>query len=209
MKKTLLFIIVSVILLANAGIAQDLRLKPHFGPKIGLNLSNVYDTQGDGFDADPKIGLATGVFLSLPIGPLVGFHPELLFSQKGFRVSGSFLGSDYTFTRTLNYIDIPLLLAYKPTEMFTVVAGPQYSYLISSKDVIKSSPMDIVIDHEFDSDNLRKSTLCILTGFDVNLNRVVIGARLGLDLLENEEDGSSTSPRYKNVWYQATIGFRI
>lgn len=209
MKKTLLILIVSVVLLANVGNAQDSRLKPQFGPKVGLNISNVYDTEGENFDADPKLGLAAGVFVSLPIGPLVGFHPEILFSQKGFKASGSMLGSDYTFTRTLNYIDIPLLIAYKPSEMFTIVIGPQYSYLISSKDEFTSSILDIEIEHEFENDNLRKNTFCLTSGFDINISRVVIGARVGLDLLKNNEDGSSETPRYKNVWYQATIGFRI
>ena len=134
MKKTLL-LIVSLVLLINAGIAQEI----HFGPKVGLNLSNVYDSEGEEFEADAKIGLAAGIFVSLPLGSLFGFHPEILFSQKGFKASGSILGSNYTFTRTLNYIDIPLLLAVKPSEMFTIVVGPQYSYLMSKKDVFKNS----------------------------------------------------------------------
>lgn len=204
MKKTLL-LIVSLVLLINAGIAQEI----HFGPKVGLNLSNVYDSEGEEFEADAKIGLAAGIFVSLPLGSLFGFHPEILFSQKGFKASGSILGSNYTFTRTLNYIDIPLLLAVKPSEMFTIVVGPQYSYLMSKKDVFKNSFLTTEQEEEFENDNLRKNTLCFLGGFDVNVSSIVIGARVGWDLYQNNGDGSSTTPRYKNVWYQATVGLRF
>jgi hypothetical protein len=209
MKKSLLFFIASVVLLASAGNAQDSRVKPQFGPKIGLNLSNVYDTEGESFDADAKLGLAAGVFVSLPLGPHFGIHPEILFSQKGFKASGSILGSSYVFTRTLNYIDIPLMLAFKPSEMFTIVAGPQYSYLISRKDVFTNEFVNVEVENEFNNETLRKNTICFLTGFDVNINRVVIGARAGWDLFQNNGDGTSQTPRYKNVWFQATIGFRI
>jgi hypothetical protein len=41
------------------------------------------------------------------------------------------------------------------------------------------------------------------------LNSAVIGARVGWDLMQNNGDGSSSTIRYKNVWYQATIGFRF
>lgn len=204
MKKTLLLILL-VALLANAGIAQDF----HFGPKVGINLSNVYDSKDENFNADAKIGWATGVFFSLPLGSILGLQPEILFSQKGFKATGSILGNSYTFTRTLNYIDIPLLVALKPSEAFTILAGPQYSYLLSRKDDFENSFLNIEQEQEFENDNLRKNTLCFLGGFDLNVNSVVIGARVGWDLYQNNGDGSSTTPRYKNVWYQATIGFRL
>lgn len=205
MKKTLFLIIASVALFASTGSSQDI----YFGPKVGLNLSNVYDSEGENFDADAKFGLAAGLFVSIPIGSFLGVQPEVMFSQKGFNASGSILGNNYTFKRTLNYIDVPLLIAFKPSEMFSIVAGPQYSYLISSKDEFEDSFLNLEQEEEFENDNLRKNTLCFLGGFDVNLSSVVIGARVGWDLFQNNGDGSSTTPRYKNVWYQATIGFRF
>ncbi len=208
MKKTAFILIVSFALLTNTGITQDLS-SITFGPKVGLNLSNVYDTQDENFVADSKIGLAGGLFLSLPLGSLFGVQPELLFSQKGFNATGSLLGNSYSLTRTLNYIDVPLLVAVKPAPSFTLLVGPQFAFLLSRKDVFTNSALTIEQIQLFNNENLRKNTLGLVAGFDLNLNRIVVGVRAGYDLSQNNADGTSTTPRYKNAWYQATIGLRL
>jgi hypothetical protein len=114
---------------------------------------------------------------------------------------------DYEYTRTSNFIDVPLLIAFKPTPVITILAGPQYSYLIKQKDVIKSGSFTDEQEEEFENDNLRRNVLCFLGGIDFNLSNVIIGTRVGWDLQDNNGDGTSTNPRYKNVWYQATLGF--
>lgn len=206
--------IVSVIFMANISIAQenisDSRSTLNYGIKAGFNLSTVYDTQSEDFNADPKLGFVTGVFVAIPIGKYLGFHPEMLFSQKGYKATGTYMGFiDYEFTRTSNYIDLPLLISFKPTEMLTLVAGPQYSYLLKQSDKITSGDFTDEQEEDFENDNLRKNTLCFLGGVDINLNNIVLGARAGWDIQNNNGDGTSTDPRYKNFWYQATIGFKF
>jgi hypothetical protein len=186
----------------------DSRTKIYFGAKIGANLSNVYDAKGETFTTNPKVGFATGIFASIPIGRYLGIQPEILFSQRGYRSSGTFLFVDYTTTHTSNYIDFPLLAALKLGPGFTLLAGPQVSFLVSQRVVTKG---DLTSDQQqqFDNDNLRKNTLCVTGGFDINVHNMVIGGRAGWDIQNNNGDGTSTNPRYKNVWYQATIGFRF
>ncbi len=189
--------------------STDLRDKLNFGVKAGANYSNVYDAQGEAFQANPKLGLAAGVFLAIPIGKYLGVQPEVLFSQKGFQATGIILGNTYDFTRTTSYIDVPLLFAFKPSEFFTLLAGPQYSYLLNQKDVFANATTSIAQETEFVNDNVRKNTLCFLGGADLTLRHIVIGARAGWDFQNNNGDGTSTTPRYKNVWYQATVGYRF
>jgi len=210
MKKIVLMV-AAVALMAGSISAQvvDNRNELQFGLKIGLNLSNVYDSEGEQFDADAKFGLAAGGFLSIPIGTYLGVQPEILFSQKGFKATGTLLGSPYEFTRTTSYLDIPLLIALKPSPMVTLLAGPQYSYLMKQKDVFTSGVGNSQQEEEFDNDNIRKNTMCFLGGLDLNFDRLVFGGRVGWDLYNNNGDGTSTTPRYKNVWYQATVGFRF
>jgi hypothetical protein len=201
--------LMAINLSAQDGAYVDLRENATIGFKIGANYSNVYDAQDESFIADPKFGLATGIFASIPIGRFLGIQPEILFSQRGFKSTGSVLGYDYELKRTSNYIDIPLLFAIKPASSFTVLAGPQFSFLIKQKDELEGANANVVREFDIDNDNLRKSTLCLTGGFDLNINHMVFGARAGWDIRENKGDGETTTPRYKNMWYQATIGFRF
>jgi hypothetical protein len=187
----------------------DLRDKLIFGLKIGFNKANVYDTKGDQFNAKPKYGYATGLFAAIPLGHLLGIQPEILFSQKGFIGSGQSLGSPYNLKRTTNYIDVPLFVALKPSEFITLLAGPQYSYLIKQTDNITSSLFSYQQEQEFNTDNLRKNTLCFVVGADVTMKHLLLSGRFGWDVLNNNGNGTTTNPRYKNIWYQATIGYRF
>lgn len=139
----------------------------------------------------------------------MGIQPEVLFSQKGFRATGRILGGNYDLTRTSNYLDVPLLFALKPAPFLTLLVGPQFSYLLSQKDVFKNATTTIAQEQEFVNDNIRKNVLCVTGGVDININHVVLSARVGWDIQKNAGDGSATTPRYKNAWYQATVGYRL
>lgn len=209
MKTNNFLLAAMAMIMASSINAQTESSQLQFGAKVGANYSNVYDSQGQEYKADGKFGFVAGGFLSIPIGTYFGIQPELLFSQKGYQASGTVLGSDVSFTRTSNYIDVPIFFTVKPDEMVTIMIGPQYSYLISQKDVFLNPISNVVVQEDFNTDNIRKNTLCLVTGLDINLDRFVIGARVGWDLFNNNGDGTSTTPRYKNVYGQATIGFRL
>jgi hypothetical protein len=205
MKKIMLMAVAGLSL-AYSTSAQN---QPSFGLKVGANYSNVYDSKGEEFDADAKFGLAVGAFLSIPIGEYLGIQPEILFSQKGFKATGRMFGSGYELTRTSNYIDVPLLVALRPAKSVTLLAGPQFSYLMRQKDEFSSPTTNYQQEEEFENDNIRRNTLCFIGGIDFNFDNTVIGARAGWDLSNNNGDGTTTTPRYKNAWLQATIGFRF
>lgn len=209
MKKLGIMAIALTFITVNGYAQDDNRERIQIGAKIGMNYANVYDSEGEEFDADPKLGLAAGVFLAIPIGTYIGIQPEVLFSQKGFKATGSVLGEEYEFTRTTNYIDIPIYLALKPVPFLTIVAGPQFSYLMSRKDDFESSFLNTEHEEEFENEDIRKNTLGASFGLDININHFVIGARAAWDLQDNKGDGTSTTPRYKNTWLQATVGFKF
>ncbi|MDI1233727.1 MAG: porin family protein [bacterium] len=212
MKKLLLPLLLTCLISQNVNAIGKLTNDEeplYFGLKIGTNYSNVYDESGNEFNADPKFGWAGGAFLSLPFNKFLGFQPELLFSQKGFKATGNLLGNNYSMTRTTSFLDIPLFLALKPTESLTILVGPQYSYLLKQRDVIVNGPFSSAQEQEFKNDNIHKNILCFVGGVDINMEHSVLGLRAGWDVQSNHGDGTSSTPRYKNVWYQATIGFRI
>lgn len=212
MKKASLLFFASIALSLNVSAQEnsiDNREKFQFGLKAGANYSNVYDSEGEEFRADGKIGFAGGVFAAIPIGKYIGIQPEALFSQKGFRGKGTVLGFDYEYKHTSNYLDIPLYFAVKPSEFITVLVGPQFSYLLSSKDVFITDFNTIEQEEEFQNDNIRKNTFSISLGADVNIQHFVISARSSWDFLNNKGDGTSSTPRYKNYWIQLTVGYKF
>jgi hypothetical protein len=209
MKPYLIFTAVAILASGYPALAQDDRDNYFIGVKGGINYSNVYDSKGQEFDADAKLGFVAGGFLQVPLGSLFGIQPEVLFSQKGFVGSGVLLGTNYELTRTSNYLDVPIFLALKPSSKVTILAGPQFSFLLSQKDVFKGGGITVEQEQEFDNENIRKNTMCFIGGLDFNLGPLVLGTRAGWDFKSNHGDGTSSTPRYKNTWLQATIGLRI
>ena len=210
MKKLILLIAaVSIAAVANAQRGTELRSRLLFGLKIGTNYSNVYDSDGENFNSNPKVGLVTGGYLAIPIGKFLGVQPEVLFSQRGFYATGVVMGGDYNLTRTTNNVDVPVYFAFKPTRFITFLAGPQFSYLTSQRDVFANGSTTIERQQVFESANIRRNTLCFATGADLNIRHLVLGARLGWAVQNNNGDGSVTVPRYKDVWFQTTVGYRF
>ena len=199
--------------LTSFGLAQenvtDNREKFQVGLKAGLNYSNVYDEQGDQFNADAKFGLAAGAYMEIPIGKYLGIQPAVMLSQKGFKATGVILGSKYDFTRTTTFIEFPILFEFKPSEFFTLLAGPQYSYLINQRDVFANATTSVAQEQEFINDNIRKNIFGFGGGFDINLKHITMGARVFWDVQNNNGDGTSTTPRYKNICFQGTFGYKL
>jgi hypothetical protein len=212
MKKVILMIAFVTISVTNSNAqttTADNREALSFGLKAGINYSNVYDEQGNDFVADSKFGFAAGAFVAIPLGKFIGIQPEIMYSQKGFKSSGTYLGSTYSMTRTTDYIDVPLLFALKPIKEVTVLFGPQFSYLMKQKDDFRNGNISSTQQQDFNNDNIRKNTFCLTGGLDFNLDNLVIGLRTGWDVKNNDGDGNTTTPRYKNMWHQLTIGYKF
>jgi hypothetical protein len=218
MKKTIFTVFAAIAMVVTAraqesatarGSDTDTRSNIVLGAKLGANYSNVYDSEGEDFVADPKLGFVAGGFVTIPLGRLFAIQPEVLYSQKGFKGSGTLLGSSYSYERTTDYLDVPLFVAIRPIEYLSIMAGPQFSYLLSEKNEFTSDVVNESQEEAFNNENIRKNTMAIIGGVDVNIDKLVIGARAGWDLKENKGDGTSETPRYKNYWYQLTLGYKF
>ncbi|MBC7846089.1 MAG: PorT family protein [Flavobacterium sp.] len=213
MKKVIIMIAFVTIAVTNSNAqtttTTDNRETLSFGLKIGANYSNVYDSENQDFVADGKFGFAGGAFVAIPFGKFIGIQPEIMYSQKGFKSSGTYLGSTYSMTRTTDYIDVPLLFAVKPIKEVTLLFGPQFSYLMKQKDDFTDGNISSTQQQDFNNDNIRKNTFCLTGGLDFNMNNLVLGLRTGWDVKNNDGDGNTTTPRYKNMWHQLTVGYRF
>ncbi|AWI26642.1 porin family protein [Flavobacterium pallidum] len=211
-KTALLFLFANLALFKVAAqqtttTVDDNRESVRFGVKAGINLSNVYDEQNNDFVADNKVGFAAGAFVAIPIGKVIGFQPEVMYSEKGFKVSGSFLGNDYEYKRTNTYIDIPLQLQFKASPVFSILAGPQFSYLIQTKNNFNDGDFTNEQEEDINGQNYKKNIFGFTVGADFTISNLVISARGAWDISKTDSDGDSSDVNYKNQVLQLTVGY--
>jgi hypothetical protein len=219
-------------------IFSDERNTLQFGIKVGINNSNVYDARGEDFVANPIIGPVFGGFLSVPLCTVLGIQPEILYSSKGYAGSGAVgpqesssvistttvKGSSgiavtgagggipdyYSFINQLNYIDIPIMLQLKILPGIYLLGGLEYSYLLSRTYTFTNGVTTETTQQQFQNDNIRRNVFGVIAGIDLNLNRkFTLGGRVAWDEADNNGDGTSTMPQYRNYWGQATLGYRF
>ena len=194
---------------ATIGFSQtvtDTRDELKLGIKAGVNYSNVYDEEGQDFVASGKAGFAAGAFVSIPLGKFFGIQPEVMYSQKGYKATGKVLGFNYDYSKTTSYLDVPLLLQIKPIPMLSFVAGPQFSYLLDTKNTFNGSSTTTT-EASINSDNYKKNIFGFVLGADVNIDHFLISGRAGWDINKSDAEGNSTAPRYKNQVLQLTVGY--
>ena len=107
------------------------------GLKAGGNLANL-----DDFDQTKmKLGLSAGPVLQIHLGQTLFAQTELLYSIKGAKAEQTQTGSDVSLN--LNYITLPILLAYKASPNFALKLGPELGYLLSAKSSVDGNTTDI------------------------------------------------------------------
>jgi hypothetical protein len=163
------------------------------GLRGGINSSNMKKSGSTNIDfsTGAKTGFNAALFLEIPIIPEISIQPELEYKQ------------------TTNFIEIPLLAKFKPTQNFGLIIGPQFSFLTSTKTkvtVANASHENLVKN---DNDNLRKNILGGVIGLEATSGPVVFDLRYSLDFQKNNGDGTSTTPSYKNQVIGLSVGFRF
>lgn len=183
----------------------------HFGIRGGLNLASIVkDDDAPDFDNKMKPGFQAGVYLQLPITSGFSVQPEVLFSQKGYKASGSLLGTNYDYRVTTNYIDVPLLAKFSPMKNFGVLVGPQFSFLTNTSYKFKAGGTQFQDQIDNDNDNLRNNILGGLVGLEAGITKnVTLSARYALDFQKNNGDGSSNSLKYRNQVVSLTVGLQL
>jgi len=99
--------IVSVLSLggATATGAQDVSL----GVVTGFNFATLSIEDDEGLELDPRTGIGIGAHGSLDVSANFGVTLELLYSQKGAKVTEDDARATYQF----NYLEFPLLARYR------------------------------------------------------------------------------------------------
>jgi len=203
MKK--MFILAIGLFVATAASAQD-RIK--FGIKGGLNYSDIIKGDGNNnFDTESKAGFNAGITLEIPLIAGLQFTPEVLYAQKGYKNTYS----SGTFKQTTNFIDVPILASFRLGSSFNIVAGPQVSFLLSTKNKFENNFGTVEETRvEDDSDRFKKSLVGGLIGFRYDVNKNVdVHGRYALDFQKNNEDGTNRTPEFKNQVFSVGVGVKF
>lgn len=180
----------------------------HFGARAGVNISNLV-TDDNTSTTGSKAGLNAAVMLEIPVVSFFSVQPEVQFSQKGFKRSGSFLSAPYEYKMTSNFIEVPLLAKFRPSKNFGILVGPQYSFLVSTNTKFNVSNTGYESQVNQDVDNFRKNILGGVVGIEVSTGPLFFDLRYSRDFQSNNGDGTSSTPKYKNQVAALSVGLRF
>lgn len=182
-----------------------------FGVKGGVNFANIIKTGDDAFNTEFKTGFNAGLFAEIPIVSGFSFAPELMFSQKGYKTNGtSLLGGANEYSVTTNFIELPLLAKINASDKFSIVVGPQVSFLTSTTETFKQGSESYQNTIKEENDRLKKSLFGGVAGIGIDVSeKVSLNGRYAIDFQKNNEDGTSETPLYKNQVFQISLGFRL
>ena len=194
MKYTL---VCTALLLTFVANAQNF----HFGPKLDLNYSTI---KGDGVKNKYSAGFQAGAFAEFNFTKHWAIQPELLYTWNPYKKAGDFLTYYNNSGRSaagdninVGYISVPVLARYNFNKYVSVLAGPQFSYLIfDDEDLLKEGRKAF-----------EKTEVSANVGVQVNLEKVGFYARYNKGLT----DINDVDDRYewKSSHIQIGIAVRI
>ena len=157
-------------------------LKPKFGIKGGLNLSNLYvdDVQ----DENMKAGFNLGVFSKLPLAKGFSIQPELIYSNKGAKISynNALLGNgEYRFN--LHYVELPVLAVINLVKNLNLQAGGYASYLAAA-NITRLNNSSGTVDQirDLKASNFNRFDYGLVGGLGIDVENFTIGARYNYGL---------------------------
>lgn len=189
-----------------------------FGIRAGVNFQNINGKQATGQELENKLkrGFHAGVNAEIPIGPGFYIQPGLLYSMKGAKYySGSKL--------SLNYIEVPVNLVYKPilgTGNMVLGFGPYVALGVGGKyEDPNGNSVDVVYNKKVDYTVAAAQVRPLdaggnfLAGYEfANKFSVQLNAQLGLVDINPETEFSppgGDETRWRNTGWGLSLGYRF
>jgi hypothetical protein len=113
-----------------------------------------------------------GGYVALPITSFLTVEPGLYYSQKGYKLNGTFssntldfINARATVTNRSHYLDLPVLAKVYVTEGFHLFGGPQVSYLVYNSVRARASVLGFsLLNQELNTNNSLQKWDVGLTG---------------------------------------------
>jgi hypothetical protein len=191
MKRIIFLLFLCIIIAASNAYSQKFK----FGIKAGTDIKKI---SGKSFKDQFSYGYHAGVFTEIGITSRFGLQPEVHFGQVNIDTSSQF--SDiYNFRKIskiqLRYVNIPLLLSFRPGKYISLQAGPQFGILVDNGNTVLQNGKDA----------FKKGDFSMLAGLQINISRVRLYGRytIGLSNL-NDIDNRE---KWKSQTIHAGLGF--
>ena len=154
-KFFFLLVLASVFTTAQAQESKSNR-KMDWGLRSGINFSTLrFKVSADATSyQDPswKTGFVFGAFLGVKINNEFSIQPEFLYSSMGSKNTNAINGQS-SYLR-LNYFSIPVLARYRLAKNLAAVAGPQFDFLITARQVVDDESMTVEGTYDDNSVNV-------------------------------------------------------
>ncbi len=183
---------------------------PVIGLKGGLNMSTLYSDAVS--DDKARFGLNGGGFIRVAPEEAIGLQVEVLYSSKGNHSTYSgFAGLiDQTVDFNLNYLEVPLLVAFRLGDGAAELhAGLYGAYLVGANVSTDGDLGDG--SEELDKDNFSSMDFGLAGGIAFNAGPAQIGARVlyGLTEIASSDEAELLLEDAKNVCGQVYIALGI
>ena len=206
-KRALLWLCCALLLPALAKAQPGSPVKLNAGIKLGVNLAQL---NGKDWEDGYKTNLLGGVFARVHNNK-VGIQVEAFFSQSSYNTGKDFYDIYHEYYNAaqdslkkgmfrVNYLNIPVLLQFKLLSRVWIQVGPQYSGIVSVKD------MDALLK---DAEGLFKNgTVSGVGGLWVDLPfHINVGARYVMGFTDINEKAITDSWKQRNIQIHAGITF--
>lgn len=196
MKQIL--IALGFLLMANFVVAQRFDA----GLIAGFNGTQV---EGDNLKGYNKAGILAGLFVQTDIAPAVVAGMEIKFSQKGSRRPFNPKQPDIDkYVMRLDYIDIPLFMAFRTNDRSMIIGGIAPGVLIHSKELNTDGEIPEPDRQDFNTFDLQP-----FVGFQFDfLENASVDLRFALSIIPSS-DKSETNYYFHNGLFNNVISLAV
>jgi hypothetical protein len=171
------------------------------GALLGLNATQV---EGDTYKGYHKPGLEAGFYVQTDIAPAIFVAGEIKYSQKGARKKST--PKDPTkYIMRLNYIDLPVYIAFRTSEKSSVIGGVSSGFLISGKEFDEYGELPPEDQNEFNTFDLEP-----LIGFQFDFtDNLKLDLRFSMSVLPIRGKPVNTNYYWQNNQFNNVISLGL
>jgi len=197
-----------------------------FGIRGGVNFQNIngkdFNNNELNFNLVPRFH--AGISIDVPIAPDFYIQPGLLFSTKGAKSEGEFLGLYSALEYNLSYLELPIHFLYKPVlgrGHLILGFGPYVGYGIAGtakytlSDVTTERDIDFTKEYSglYDPNKFNPIDIGgnLFFGYEFTIGiRIQLNTQLGLTNINSKNTSlSNDNTSFKNTGFGLSLGYQF